>query len=147
MKNMRNRYKITTCSKNVKSIQKLLSIINKLKKYHGEKDEYGGVTPTVNGSLHPEADFVFRGMSNKNYRLTPKILREGYKFSSYDEPLSKFKQEAASYLRSICGDDNLLWMQYAQHFGVPTRLLDFSSNPLVALYFACKDDKDIDGVE
>ena len=32
-------------------------------------------------------------------------------------------------------------MQYAQHFGVPTRLLDFSSNSLVALYFVCNEDK------
>lgn len=37
-------------------------------------------------------------------------------------------------------------MTYAQHFGVPTRMLDFSTNPLVALYFACCDsNKDEDG--
>ncbi|MBE5034720.1 FRG domain-containing protein [Gallibacter intestinalis] len=133
-------------SKFVTSIQALLSIINKVKKYHGLKSEYGGATPLINGSLHPEVDFVFRGMSNKDYNLSPKILRKGYALSEYDEPLNKFKQEAASYLRTVCGNNNLLWMQYAQHYGVPTRLLDFSSNPLVALYFACKDNINSDGI-
>jgi hypothetical protein len=33
-----------------------------------------------------------------------------------------------------------------QHYGVPTRLLDVTTNALVALYFACDDKKDTDGV-
>lgn len=129
----------------IKTVQDLLNILSDVYKNYGKKSEYGGCTPKVNGSLHPNADFVFRGLSNKNFKLIPKIFREGYEIASYDEPLERFKKEADSYLRSKCGDNKLLWMQYAQHFGVPTRLLDFSSNPLVALYFACNEDKDDDG--
>jgi hypothetical protein len=32
-----------------------------------------------------------------------------------------------------------------QHYSLPTRLLDITSNPLIALYFACKSSPDIDG--
>ncbi|WP_102269580.1 FRG domain-containing protein [Massilicoli timonensis] len=130
---------------NIKTVQDLLNILSDIKQNYGEKSEYGGVTPSVNGSLHPDADFVFRGLSNKDFKLIPKIFRNGYNLLSYDEPLERFKKEANSYLYSKCGDDKLLWMQYAQHFGVPTRLLDFSSNPLVALYFACNGDESVDG--
>ena len=42
----------------------------------------GGCTPKVNGSFYPNADFVFRGLSNKNFELIPKIFREGYEIAS-----------------------------------------------------------------
>ena len=86
--------------------------------------------------------FAYRGISNKEYKLRPRVLNEKIctvDHENYRKPLLTFQRESSSYLRNICGNDELSWMLYAQHYGVPTRLLDFSTNPLVALYFACQD--------
>jgi len=102
-------------------------------------------------------DFSYRGVCDSSYPLLPGIFREvelnenaisgkvrAYMSREY-EILSRFIKEASAYITNVLREDYLLWMEYAQHFGVPTRLLDFSSNPLVALYFCCKNKPEIDG--
>lgn len=111
-------------------------------------------------------DLWYRGVSNCNHSLQPRIYREievnagkaakteslsfvqgrkkEYSASEY-EILSHFIKEASGYLPHLPREDDLIWMEYAQHFGVPTRLLDFSANPLVALYFCCKNGPQKDG--
>ena len=43
-------------------------------------------------------------------------------------------------------DDHLGWMQVAQHYGLPTRLLDWTQNAAAALFFACASKVDTDGL-
>ena len=98
--------------------------------------------------------FVFRGHSNYDYELTSKV---GRKFEHKTDPLSDedFLTKEKSLLHFFIARSqnqvnsasftNWEWLALAQHYGISTRLLDWSENPLVALYFASLDDPDKDG--
>lgn len=111
---------------------------------------------------HRHNDFIFRGVSNNLWPLLPGIFREyteaqnsstveggsisGKIYSTSEwEILAHFKKEACGFLPNIPLNDDFTWMQYAQHYGVPTRLLDFTSNPLIAMYFCCQNESKDDG--
>jgi hypothetical protein len=83
----------------------------------------------------------FRGVGDSDYTLEPSLFRHPKRRESLDvlelehELLLRFRQRSVPYLDRTVGDDwDCLFLM--QHFGVPTRLLDWSENPFVALYFA-----------
>ena len=92
---------------------------------------------------------LFRGQSNQCYELIPSIAR-GHKMPC---DISIFNEErnliemAKYYMPDIFKRDLLPLdlLALLQHYGIPTRLLDVTENPLVALYFACNDCFDKDG--
>ncbi len=81
--------------------------------------------------------FLFRGQPC-NSPLLPKIARKDpLKNTSVleMEMLSEFRLRGARFLIQDMSDLDLLAI--AQHHGMATRLLDWTTNPLVALWFSC----------
>lgn len=79
-------------------------------------------------------DIWFRGQSNFDWKLSPGLMR------LTDAPsegalLTRFKQSAGMLINARPKDD-FDWLFLMQHYGVPTRLLDWTESPLTALYFS-----------
>jgi FRG domain len=91
-------------------------------------------------SAHPHPIWVFRGQ-RQAWPLLPTIGRNklGYSTAREAQILDEFKRHARQYLPNAHSYSEWDWLFIAQHHGLPTRLLDWTSNPLVACFFACTD--------
>ena len=100
--------------------------------------------------------FLFRGQSDKTWHLLPSFTRALQQSQGQDlllapfegVVLNKFMAMARQYLPEslIPADADIVgWWQLMQHYRAPTRLLDWTSSPYVAAYFAVIETRNKDG--
>lgn len=96
----------------------------------------------VDKSKTTTADLLlFRGQSEKMH-LIPSIARRDPQIDTTElekKMLEELKRRAKTHIITMEFDE-WDWLIYAQHFGMKTRLLDWTSNPLTALWFACSNE-------
>ncbi|WP_424952540.1 FRG domain-containing protein [Deinococcus sp.] len=87
--------------------------------------------------------YVFHGSHDATFPLMTSLQRLGGDLRASERHLlrnfRKYAQYGSSQLAARGGDSIWHWLALGQHHGLPTRLLDFTYSPLVALHFATRD--------
>ncbi len=117
-----------------------------------------GITKAFDSFPRPKLDFdengeirerlwIFRGHASSDRLLKPSLERVSDRKSASWAALelmflAEFQARAPQYVdrRDLPPTtERLAWLALMQHYGVPTRLLDFTYSPYVALYFALRN--------
>ncbi len=91
--------------------------------------------------------FAFRGLSDADFKLETTLIRLGGDYASLENHLLRNFSKYAH--QNVVEHDSIWhWLSVAQHHGLPTRLMDWTYSPYVAMHFATEhlEQFDVDGV-
>jgi hypothetical protein len=88
--------------------------------------------------IPPYKELLFRGQQSDKYSLLPSVGRTEKTPNLFAFERNLIEDVIANKPSEFIGLDYYNTLVKLQHYGLPTRLLDFTKNPLVALFFACE---------
>jgi hypothetical protein len=93
------------------------------------------------------SDFVYKGMCDARWTLSTTLMRLGGNYHELEAHLLRNFKKYATH-SAVPTNSEWNWLAVAQHHGLPTRLLDWTYSPYVALHFATDNVElfDTDGV-
>ncbi len=84
-----------------------------------------------------DSTYVFRGYTEQK-QIFPSIIRE-FDYSKCENELNRrFEMYSGQFFQT---SQPIEFLSHAQHYGIPTRLLDFTFNPFIALSFSMNSEK------
>jgi hypothetical protein len=96
-------------------------------------------------------DFCFRGQTDYSYEIIPTVHRvkpiklKRYQTIIFETILVYLKNYHKIEKPHLYTDHTVEFLAMCQHYGIPTRLLDWSNDVLISLYFACKSNFEKNG--
>jgi len=99
----------------------------------------------LDGFAQLHKGWLFRGQRDPNWELATSLERTSKRCGAdqvrYEKAVwEEFRRHAHSYMHRVPEDkDTVEWLAFMQHYGAPTRLLDFTQSFWIALFFAFEE--------